>query len=64
MKIAMENLQQKVEEKEKERSKIRIEFKSAILELKQDKKRYEELLDIREAELERVTQRLKKVGEG
>ena len=51
MKIAMEALSQKLEDKEKEKAKIRYEYKALIQELKQDKKRYEELLELRDVEL-------------
>ena len=52
MKIALETLQFKLDDKEKEKSKLRNEYKKLIMELKQDKQRYEELLELRDIELE------------
>jgi hypothetical protein len=43
-----------LEDKDRERAKIRNEYKTCILDLKQDKKRYEELLEIRDQELEKL----------
>lgn len=63
MKIAMETLSQKLDDKDKERNKIRVEYKQYILELKQDKKRYEELLELRDKELENFSKKLKKQEE-
>ncbi len=59
MKIAMETLQQKLEDKDKEKYKIRNEYKALVKELKQDKKRYEELLEIRNVELLNLCNKLK-----
>jgi len=44
----MEALQQKIEDKDKERAKIRQEYKMYVQELKLDKKRYIELLELRD----------------
>ena len=59
MKISIENLQQRIEDKEKDKSKIRNEFKVQISELKQDKKRYEELLNLREVEMLKLQSEVK-----
>ena len=59
MKITIENLQQKLEEKDKEKLKIRNEGKLQVLELKQDKKRYEELLNLRDAEMLKMNAQVK-----
>jgi uncharacterized protein YPO0396 len=49
LKIAAEALQQKLEEKERDRARQRREFKAALAELKHDKRRYVELLELRES---------------
>ena len=59
MKITIENLQQKLEEKDKEKLKIRNEGKLQVLELKQDKKRYEELLNLRDSEMLKMNAQVK-----
>jgi hypothetical protein len=58
MKIAIETLQQKLEDKEKEKAKIRQDYKNYIAELKQDKKRYEELLMLRDQEMLKLNETL------
>ena len=61
MKIAIETLQQKLEDKEKEKAQIRLEYKNYIAELKQDKKRYEELLLLRDHEMHKMTDNLSRL---
>ena len=63
MKIAIETLQQKLEDKEKEKAKIRQEYKNYIIELKQDKKRYEELLLLRDNEMYKMNETILKFHE-
>ncbi|CDW72573.1 UNKNOWN [Stylonychia lemnae] len=60
MKIAMEALQQKIEDKDRERAKLRQEYKLYVQELKLDKKRYIELLELRDQEMTQLNDRLKK----
>ena len=55
MKIAMEALQQKLEDKDKEKQKFKQEYKQYIHELKHDKKRYVELLELRDKEMAKLT---------
>eukprot|EP00347_Sterkiella_histriomuscorum_P017742 403348170 len=61
MKIAMETLQQKLEDKDKEKLKIKNEYKVYIHELKQDKKRYIELLELRDLEMASLHEKVKKI---
>ena len=49
----MEGLQQKLDDKDKEIEKVESDHQASLVELKQDKKRYEELLAMKESELER-----------
>ena len=56
----MEALQQKIEDKDKERAKIRQEYKMYVQELKLDKKRYIELLELRDQEMTQMNERVKK----
>ena len=59
MKIAMEGLQQKLEDKDREKKQVKVEYKQYINELKQDKKRYVQLLELRDKEVERLELRVK-----
>lgn len=59
MKIAMEGLQQKLEDKEREKKQAKAEYKQYINELKQDKKRYVQLLELRDKEVERLEERVR-----
>ncbi len=61
MKIAMEGLQQKLEDKDKEQDGIHASHEARTAELKQDKKRYEELLAMKEKDLERQTDKAKEM---
>lgn len=63
MKIAMETLQTKFEDKEREKAKLKNEYKQYIAELKLDKKRYIELLELRDYEMKRMSEQVRKFEE-
>ena len=54
MRMHIENIQQRVEDLEKEKAKIESEFKEENHDIKREKRRLNDLLTLREEEIERL----------